>query len=30
MSTRKVSADQAYQVFKQDPSIKLTAEQVDA
>ena len=30
MSNRKVSADQAYQVFKQDPSIKLTAEQVDA
>ena len=27
---RKVSADQAYQVFKQDPSIKLTTEQVDA
>ena len=27
---RNVSADQAYQVFKQNPSIKLTAEQVDA
>ena len=27
---RKVSADQAYQVFKQNPAIKLTAEQVDA
>ena len=30
MSTNRVSADQAYQVFKQDPSIKLTAEQVNA
>jgi len=30
MATRKVTADQAYQVFKQDPTIKLTAEQVDA
>lgn len=30
MSNRKVSADQAYQVFKQNPSIKLTEEQVDA
>jgi DNA helicase-2/ATP-dependent DNA helicase PcrA len=28
--SRKVSADQAYQVFKQDPKIKLTPEQVDA
>ncbi|MFM5952020.1 MAG: UvrD-helicase domain-containing protein [Micrococcales bacterium] len=27
---KKVTADQAYQVFKQNPSIKLTAEQVDA
>jgi DNA helicase II / ATP-dependent DNA helicase PcrA len=30
MATRKVTADQAYQVFKQDPTIKLTPEQVDA
>ena len=30
MSTRKVSADQAYQVFKKNPKIKLTEEQVDA
>ena len=30
METRKVTADQAYQVFKQNPKIKLTAEQVDA
>ena len=28
--TKKVSADQAYQVFKQDSKIKLTAEQVNA
>ena len=30
MPTRKISADQAYQVFKQDSKIKLTEEQVDA
>lgn len=30
MPTKKVSADQAYQVFKQDSKIKLTEEQVDA
>lgn len=30
MSTRKVSANQAYQVFKKNPKIALTAEQVDA
>ncbi len=30
MSNRKVSADQAYQVFKQNPNIKLTDEQVTA
>ena len=30
MSNRKVSADQAYQVFKQNPQIRLTEEQVNA